>query len=1104
MVKLYKYFSIFTLVLLISCKKAEENKLFKLRKPGETGVIFSNQLKETIEKNIINYQDFYSGGGVSLGDINNDGLTDIFFTGNMVENQLYLNKGDFKFEEISKPAKIQDNDYNWCTGSTMVDINHDGWLDIYVSYSGLVPLEQRRNKLWVNQQDGTFTDEAKKYGIDDPGYAVNANFFDFDKDGDLDMYLVNQGPEKNPNFNMTVSREVPNEYCGDKLYRNDDGKFIEITKEAGIYSALIGFGHGAAVGDVNNDGWDDIFVCNDFFEHDYLYINNQDGTFSEELKKSMKHISNFSMGNDMADFNNDGFLDIMVVDMIAEDYRRQKAMMSGMNSGLFWRAYRQGYHYQYMANMLHRNNGNGTFSEIAHMAGISHTDWSWGPLLADFDGDGLKDLFVPNGLKKDIRNRDWAKLYNDLLDDYSSYELFSEEIWNRLLESLPSEKIPNYMYKNNGDLTFKNITHDWGLDQPSFSNGAAYGDLDNDGDLDLVVNNVDDPAFIYENLSNEKEDYRFLKIRLIGPEKNPYALGTKIELTSQSGQYQKQQLYLTRGYRSSMEPSVIFGCGSDSIIQKLNVIWPDNTISELKNLKTNQVIILNYKDASEDQFSKPAEIIKIFKNELDLSVHYEHKENVFDPYQYQPLLPFRLSELGPYVDAADVNGDGLDDFFIGGLKGNSGHLFLQKTDGSFMEHSTSFWYAERLYEDMGILFFDVDNDVDQDLYISSGGYEEPPNAEKYRDRLYLNDGQGNFDKTSDLPAFNSSSGKVIPGDYDEDGDLDLLVLGRQVPQKYPLPADSYILRNDDGVLIDITEDVAPELIGIGMATDAVWTDYDVDGDLDFIVVGEWMKVTPFENDNGKFKLSGEINGLEYSSGWWNCIEKGDFDGDGDEDYVAGNLGLNYRYKTSREFPFQVFASDFNEDSRQDLVLAYYEDEILLPVENLERSILQIPELGATISSHDQFGEMTLKDIYQELALDKALNLKVFTFYSSYIENLGNGQFALKTLPNQAQISNINDVLVNDYDGDGTSDIVVAGNLYSSEAETVRIDAGIGLLLTNNGAGNFTAIPSQESGLFIDGDVKDLVEIKIDGSRYIMAARNGASLSFNKLMNAESQ
>jgi hypothetical protein len=962
-----------------------------------------------------------------------------------------------------------------------------------------VPPDQGRNKLWINQQDGTFKNEARKYGIDDPGYAVNAHFFDMDKDGDLDIYLVNQGPEKNANFNMTVSREEPNEYCGDKLYRNDGSAFTDVTLAAGIYSSLIGFGHGAAVGDVNNDGWDDIYVCNDFFEHDYLYINQKDGTFSEELEQAIEHTSNYSMGNDMADFNNDGLLDIMVLDMIAEDYRRQKRMMSGMDAQLFWRAHDQGYLIQYMANTLQLNNGSLQFSEIAHLAGVSHTDWSWGPLFADFDGDGYKDLFVSNGLRKDIRNLDWARKYNQFLDLYSSYELFPPKEWDNLLNALPSEKIPNYIYRNNQDLTFTNTTTDWGLHQPSFSNGAAYGDLDNDGDLDLVVNNVDDPAFVYENLSNTKTDYNYLRIDLNGPKQNKLGLGSKIYLTTKSGQTQMQQLYLSRGYRSSVDPRIVFGLGQDSVVAKLEVHWPDSSISRFNNLTANQTIVIEHDKGNALGVVQIAsgQMLDIFQPvKKDFGIDYEHRENYVDPYQYQPLLPYKLSDIGPAAVVADFNGDRLDDLFLGNARGRRAHMFIQSKEGKFEEVSADIWYQDRSYEDISSTPFDVDQDGDLDLYVVSGGYSLPANHEDYEDRLYLNDGNGNFirDSTS-LSGIRSSGSKAIADDYDKDGDTDVLVTGRLYPRQYPLPADTYILENIDGSFKNVTAEIAPELLQLGMVSDGLWSDYDGDGDLDIILVGEWMGITILNFEAGKYYKLSTTNGLEKTSGWWNCIEKFDFDGDGDDDYVAGNLGLNYRYQTSLEYPFQLFTSDFNSDERQDIVLAYYEDETLFPVENLERSMLQFPELGVRINSHDQFSEMDLEQIYGAEALRKAENKKAFTFESSMIENLGHGRFDVRPLPKRAQISNINDIIIEDYNNDGIVDLLVAGNLYDAEVQTVRIDAGVGLLLTGDGNGNFVPVPPTESRFYARGDVRQLLQIEVADNRYIMVIRNDDKPTF---------
>jgi hypothetical protein len=1076
----------------------EEHKIFKLSKAARTGIKFSNDIEESHELNVITYADFYSGGGVGIGDINNDSLPDVVLTGNMVQYRLYLNKGNLKFEDITEKAGLTAKGEGWYTGVAMADVNGDGFLDFYISKSGMHEPYDRRNLLFINNGDLTFSEKAKSWGVDHAGYAVNSTFFDFDKDGDLDMFLVNQGPEKFSQGIPDNLRAEVHEYCGDRLYENIGNRFIDITLEAGIWSSVIGFGHGVSVGDLNSDGWEDIFVSNDFFERDYVYLNNGDKTFTENVRESMKHISYYSMGNDMADFNNDGFLDIMVVDMVAEDHRRLKSNLGGMKPSRFWYSVENGLHYQYMYNMLQLNNGDGTFREIGQMAGISNTDWSWGPIFADFNNDGRKDIFVSNGLRKDIRNIDHAQAYHKL--QVYSYNIFTSDQWDFLLNTMPSEKIRNYMYMNNGDLTFTNVAEAWGLGQPTFSNGAAYGDLDNDGDLELIVNNVDEDVFLYENLSEQFEGHEFLKIKFRGPRMNQMGIGTKVQI-EHGENFQVQQLYLTRGYRSSMDPVLIFGLGSDSIVDRLKVEWYDGKSQILQNIVSNQEIILSYSDASSTSPGDSGIKTKVFEDVTDkLDVQYKHVENIFDDYRREALLPYKMSALGPNIDVADVNGDGLDDFHIGGSFRHPGHLYLQDKEGGFLEKPNPLWKADRLYEDSGILFFDSDSDGDQDLYITSGGSEYEDGDPSLQDRLYVNDGKGNFSRKEDaLPEIRTSGSKAVPCDFDQDGDLDLFVGGRMIPGRYPQPADSYLLKNEGGTFIDVTDQAAPDLRKAGMVTSALWMDYDGDQDDDLIIAGEWMPILVLENINNRFNKVNTANGLENSTGWWFSLGKGDFDNDGDLDLIAGNLGLNYVYKATETEPFEVYSDDFNEDGRLDIIMGYYNGGVLYPVHGKNRLAQQIPHIDSVFLTFDEFSLASLEDIFTKEALDSALNYKVRTFATSYIENLGNGQFDLKPLGGNCQLAPTNAIIVSDINHDSHLDLILAGNLYGSEIEIIRADAGTGVYLVGDGHGNFEQVANIDCGMRIDGDVKDMKMVNTSEGSLLIAVRNSDTLKATKIV-----
>ena len=1101
-VKITKFPLLFQLVILSllagSCgKSSDSGKMFRLLDPEDTGITFSNDLEETHDMNVIVYQDFYSGGGVSVGDIDNDGLSDIFFTGNQVPARLYKNLGDMKFEDITEQAGLGRMGRGWYTGTVMVDIDSDGDLDIYVSKSGMEAPDDRANLLFINDGTGKFTEQAKEFGIDHQGFAVNAAFFDYDRDGDLDMYLVNQGPIKLKSGTAEKLRNTPHEDAGDVLYENTGNKFVDVSRQSGIYSSVIGFAHGVAIGDVNNDGWDDIFVSNDFFEYDYLYINNHDKTFTEVIKKSMPHISYYSMGNDMADFNNDALLDIVSVDMIAEGNERLYENLGGMRAFKFDKAVEMGLHYQYMTNVLHMNNGNMTFSDIGGLAGIAKTDWSWAPVFADFDNDGWKDLYVTNGIRKDIRNIDWGDIYYNLLNQTQGENAFSEKQWDMLLNSMPFEPVTNYMFRNNGDLTFSKVMDEWGMDYTSWSNGMAYGDLDNDGDLDIVVNNIDQPAFVYEN---KQESKHFLRLRFHGPEANPMALGTKVWIFH-GKMTQFQQHYLVRGYRSSMEPVMHFGLGQDSVVTEVRVMWPDGKSSIFHDLKADRVMDINYAEAKPDIPVHEKKAVFWFYDVTDsLNVAIRHEENDMDDFRREFLLPYKLSALGPAFAMADIDGNGLEDIFLGGSFRRAAQLFLQISPLHFESVQKELWQEDRMYEDTGAVFFDADGDGDMDLYVVSGGNENTMENGLMDDRLYLNDGHGKLMKSHDMLMQVGVSGAVVrPFDFDGDGDFDLFVGGRQTPGKYPLPADSYLLENQDGKFVDITESIAPGLRGLGMVTDAVWSDFDMDGDIDLIIVGEWMPVTIFQNNDGKLiEEANQNNGLEHSSGWWWSIVSDDFDGDGDPDYIVGNMGKNYKFKIDEQHPLELFARDFDDNKSLDLVFGYHQDGKLYPVNDRYKTIRQNPELKDKLPDSHSFARATLNEIYGEEELEKSLCHTIYTLSTSYIENLGDGRFRITPLDNYAQISSIQAIVVMDVDGDDNKDIILAGNLHTIERETVRNDAGIGLWMKGDGKGHFTPMPWMKSGLYVPGEVRHMNIMKIGGNSFLMCAKNNDALQLIRI------
>jgi enediyne biosynthesis protein E4 len=1090
------------LLALVGCRS--DPTLFELRSAKETGITFANLVQE--DDTLYNPLDFtyiYNGGGVAIGDFNNNGLPDIYFTGNQVPNRLYLNRGDFRFEDVTEAAGVAAAGI-WSTGVSVVDINQNGLLDIYVSVAGPGADAERANLLFVNQgvdEDGVprFVEQAEEHGIADTGYSTHAIFFDFDLDGHLDLFLLTNAQDLHPNA-LRQRRLDGEAESTDRLYRNNgDGTFTDVSREAGIL--IEGYGLGAVVADLNGNGWPDIYVANDFQPNDVIWINNGDGTFTNRAPEYLKVQSHAAMGMDIADISNNGLPDIMVLDMLPADNLRQKMMHLGGDYATFRRALELGYQPQYARNTLQLNNGPGpdgepSFSEIGQLAGVEATDWSWAALLADFDNDGFRDLFVSNGYGRDVTNLDFIAFNNRYLMSVPREQRRAET--RQAMRELAEVRISNFAFRNNGDLTFTDQTRAWGLSIPSISHGVAYADLNNDGDLDLVVNNLNGPAFILENRSERVLAGRrnFLRLDLRGPRGNLGGYGAKVTIRyGDALQHHEHTPY--RGYKSSVEQIVHFGLGSVSRVESLEVVWPDGRFQHLTDLPVNQVLRIEYEDATPRPPPEPVEPTRLFEPVQNGGLSHRHRERFFDDFRHTPLLPHRHSQQGPGLAVGDVTGNGLDDVYVGADRDQPKEIFLQTAPGRFERRVLD---PEIRYEDRGALFFDANGNGHLDLYVVSGGGFLSEDGDVYQDRLYINDGSGRFRRDHGaLPPITASGAAVVAADFDGDGDLDLFVAGRIVPGRYPLPARSYLLRNDTRPggpvrFTDVTEELAPGLAEVGLVTSALWTDFDGDGQVDLVLVGEWMPVTFFRNDNGRFTDVTASTGLASTEGWWNSIVAGDFNNNGLTDYVVGNLGLNSRFRASEQEPVHVHAADFDGTGMFAPVLSRYIQGTSYPVPPRDFLVEQLFSTEFRFPRYIDYAQVTLEQMLSPEERARAFVARSVTFASSYLENLGDGTFAVRPLPIAAQLAPAFGMLVEDHDGDGNLDVLVVGNSYASEPQRGRYTASTGSVLLGNGQGEFRHLNGAQSGFFVDGDAKAIAEVLVGDERsLVVVTQNDDSL-----------